>query len=696
MGNPKVFSLFVDKNYEDLFRNVRTIGKKVDFFIECMSYDVILHVKSKIDKKLDIFEDAILKLIEYGYFKPKDIAEILALTPDLVNFIIIRLKDMGLLSDNKMNLTENGEKYLDINNKTDNIDDIKKEKVKFFALKGTGEILPYVHIGEFITEPLEYPIGSNISVYYGTAGNDTLIKGEILKDKSEYKMKQQLDTSEVRNILDKYNQFAKNEEKFDTVDYEYNWAIDSSLSETVYFHIQSIIQYGNSDELLFSDGFVPDIDFIRRYIKKNYPEFIHRVKSNSAINEVIKKNDFELNKESIDLDTKEIKYKELRIIMKELENYSEIYTDDESIDGVNKDEAKRLEAKQKRFLLICYSAFEWSLYYYDLENKLNNEIRHSIKLKTAKENKNLIIKMAEKIGVKRPERYEILFNNLNDKRIRGLYKYDTPELRSALSIAIITSGYKENSKFIKLFRNSPDLFKILSNLQKGHGKLAHKTETDEINIFENKKVYTLLKEFIKYLQPDFESKAESKIYSEDDCISQERINADVSLANKLGITYYNSLPDTIKEEWILVSPDKDKYPTPANYSDILARIMQDTLMYKISEKRKNIELNKEDILKRLKSKGIQSDQFETINNKYVKETLKNGKPTLGANAIVFLYYQSDANIKILKENDFVYTIEKLISYRKHGNNVADLTVSIEELNNIRDDILKLSKIIGGM
>ena len=61
MANPKVFSLFKTKNYAECFPNISVLGKKVDFFLECSSYDVILPVKVKGDSKLDVFEEAVLK-----------------------------------------------------------------------------------------------------------------------------------------------------------------------------------------------------------------------------------------------------------------------------------------------------------------------------------------------------------------------------------------------------------------------------------------------------------------------------------------------------------------------------------------------------------------------------------------------------------------------------------------------------------
>ena len=68
--------------------------------------------------------------------------------------------------------------------------------------------------------------------------------------------------------------------------------------------------------------------------------------------------------------------------------------------------------------------------------------------------------------------------------------------------------------------------------------------------------------------------------------------------------------------------------------------------------------------------------------------------TLGANAMVYLYYQKDNVVDELKNVNFVQIIEQLVQLRKHGNNVA-LSVNTRNLNKIRDNMLDIVKLIGG-
>ena len=223
------------------------------------------------------------------------------------------------------------------------------------------------------------------------------------------------------------------------------------------------------------------------------------------------------------------------------------------------------------------------------------------------------------------------------------------------------------------------------------------TIANEIDKRRNKEIYDLLIDFITILQPDYGGVASNeaknrRVLSQ---ISQDKLNAEVSLSKRLGaLYYYNLLPETIKEEWILVSPNKVHYPEAAEYFDILYRIMQDTLFYALKDIRKNPQLCKSKILSKLKEKGVVSNSFDTVNEVFVAQILMNENGTLGANAMVYLYYQKDNVVDELKNVKFVQIIEQLVQLRKHGNNVA-LNVNTRDLNKIRDNMLDIVKLIGG-
>lgn len=386
--------------------------------------------------------------------------------------------------------------------------------------------------------------------------------------------------------------------------------------------------------------------------------------------------------------------------MAKINSCSQIYEyaeDDENNLFASQDENQMLQKKQKQFWLDCYSAFEWSLFYYDLKYPMNSNVGSIIENQTAFQNANTLLQMSEKIGVTNPKRYEEMFYSLDSNRIKRMFRSNTPELRVVLSLAIVSSVHNSQCEFRVLFNKRPGLFRVLRDLYREHGDLSHQTVTYEVDKRRNKEIYDLLIDFVTILQPDFDFGDSDVVKNGRDIlqISQDKLNAEVSLSKRLGaLYYYNLLPETIKEEWTLVSPDKVQYPDAAEYFDILYRIMQDTLYYVLKDIRKDPQLCKADILSKLEKKGVVSSCFDTVTEVFVGQILMNENGTLGANAMVYLYYQKDKLVEELMKANFIQIIEKLVQLRKHGNNVA-LSVNTQSLNKIRDDMLDIVKLIGG-
>lgn len=182
MAMPKIISLFKADTYEQTFPNISILGHKVDFFLECSSYDVILPVTVRSENKLDVFEEAVLKFIDFKCSSVEEMANILCLTPDLINFIIIRLQEMNFIEKNQKDLTNQGKKYIDESVKINNYEEIKFEQIKVFVLKETGEILPFVHQGKLITESIKDLQDSMLTVEYKTIDNVIQVRGKILRD----------------------------------------------------------------------------------------------------------------------------------------------------------------------------------------------------------------------------------------------------------------------------------------------------------------------------------------------------------------------------------------------------------------------------------------------------------------------------------------------------------------------------------
>lgn len=702
MAVPKVFSLFGTKSYEEMFPTVSTLGAKTDFFLECSSYDMILKVRTHSESRLDIFEEAVLKLIAYKSIGVEEMAETLCLTSDLVNFIVIRLKEMNLLSESGWELTDMGRQYINAAQSDSDRENMESIHAKLFVLSQTGEILPFVQKGEFRSEPSDYDErGRWLTVKYGTAGKSYAIRGKVFGHDASVRSKPLLQNSEIKDALKKYNRIVKGNPLYDPIEYAEDWAVENTLSERVCFHMQAAIQDGNVDEILVSDGFAINIDFVNGYIKKYYPNFISIVKERATQNKLSNNiGEYGNMAESDQMRTsyRSAKYRELTKLYRNLTENKELYSESDESDepSYKKDEIQKLEADQKAFLLNCYSAFEWCLYYYDRKNPISEYMTDTISSQNAYHNSETVMHMASKIGITHAERYRALFNAFDSKRINRMFKTDTPELRTVLSLAVISAADNAQSGFRRLFKAKPGMFEIFEKLQRKHGDLAHQTITQDIDKSFNRELFRLLVDCIGYLLPDCELPENAEVSRIKSSVSQDRLNAEVSLSKNLGAMYFYSLmPEAVKNEWILVSPNKTEYPEPAEYVNILYRIMQDTLYYALKDIGKTPSVSKNDILDKLKQRGIASTAFENVAEEYVSRILQNENATLGANAMAYLFYQNDESTKELLEKDFVGVIEKLTSLRKHGNNIVMLNTDTKMLNELRDKMLILAKAIGG-
>ena len=693
METPKVISLFKDKKYEDLFPNISILGRGYDFFLECTSYNVVIPMKERINNQLDIFEEAVLKFIEYHPLEVTEIADELCLSSDLINFIIIRLQEMGALSKDGREITETGKSYLESNSGSIDEDDVRYETAKIFVVNKTGKILPYIQKGEFSTERVEDYNSSKLKINIGTLGNPYIIKGAILGDGNTKKrsLPGMLNLDQVKKAIINFNNIAMSSGRFDEINTLYAWKIENSVSDTVYFHMKVAIQDGNVDKILVSDGFVFNVDSVGDCIKESFKSFYLMLKERATEN-VLKSADTNAGNQVY----RGAKYPQLVVYLGKIEEFWNKYLNGREESGLTIDEMQHYEAEQKAFFLDVYSAFEWSLYYHFLEYPLNTQMRKVVDHQSRVQNEKTICEMAQKIGIARPKKYRELFRMLDRDNLYRMRKNEVPELRVAVSVAILSAANDNTSPFRTLLKEQPEILDILQNLFLEHGLLAHETTTQEKDTQRCEEIYEVIKRAVAILQPDIKVGNKEFVIGKYNSLSQIKLNAEVSLAQKLGDLYfYNLLPDKIKNEWIQVAPNKNIYPEPGEYVNILYRIMQDTFLSLLIGVVDHIDVPKESILKRLKSQGIDSEVFNTVNEGFIKSIFKDKRGTLGSYAMVYLYHQSDETIKLLVNNGFVEVIETLVDLRQHGNKQL-FNIDTAKLNEIRDKMLDIVKIMGGI
>ena len=155
----------------------------------------------------------------------------------------------------------------------------------------------------------------------------------------------------------------------------------------------------------------------------------------------------------------------------------------------------------------------------------------------------------------------------------------------------------------------------------------------------------------------------------------------------------------LKNDWLKISPDKkgNQLPDAREYIEIIYRILQAELSEANKDFNEKGRRSKEDALTVLSGRyagGIPKSFSNISDIYYYNATKEAGNSTLGAEALVYISNIDDLVAEKVKNLNYVPLLDRVISLRGHGSMVA-LNETEQTLNNLRDDVIKLSRVIGG-
>ena len=693
MALENAFSLFEDSRYEELFPNVRLLGNAVDYFIQCNTYEVLVPSQSTTAQHLDMFEDAVLRLLDYKPYTKQEMAATLCLPKDIISFIRIRLRELGLLEKDEFTVSELGKNYLGgLENKNSRV---VYKQAKLFVIKDTGEILPYVHLGE-----LEYPnvkksSKSVTNIEYGSVGRPTIISGTNIWSKTPQGALggKILKTSDIREALFLYNKISDNSTRFAPIEILGSYAIENTSSEDCLLHVKAAIQEGSTSEIIVSDGFVANNDYLARYLKKEHPEIINEVKAQAV--HVRSKGSEEENGFDFE-EANEGRYRNLYHPMYSINAAYDKITAEES--DASQDEYVEEQYDQKQFLLNCYAVIEHTFFNYLQKSPLRQERLKLLYRQDAHLNQELILTLSEQLGLDYIRQYDYLFGIVSRSNITKMYNAKTPNMYIALPLVLIEAFDNKDSLFRGVLTQYPGVIHTINKLHNKCKDLRHKTYADDINVDYVDQIYYFTTLLIECLLPDFifKGKEETDIVSVD-VKQNQRLLVDVNLAEVFGsMYYYNVMDESLKNEWKLVAPGKKIYPAPYEFVNTLYRILQETIYEQVFYMKKK-QLSKEQLVDLAQTRwGKPLERGLTgVHKDYLKDTLGSKSTTLGAQALVYLCFCSDEKLAALKEIKFDEIVSLVTKYREHGNNVA-LELDTRELEQLRDKVIKVTKAIGGI
>lgn len=684
MAAPKVISLFRQERFEDRFPEISILGEPTNLFVECMSYDVQIPVSGAPIRSLDIFEEAVLRMVRLKGASADVLSDILCLGKDLVWFILNRLMEKGLL-DNTLCLTSQGISQLNLRNEQKT--EIEQIQGRVFVLKKTGQILPYIHIGEFQSEKVDEVTGKRIVLRYGSAGNSGTVAGFRLRNMDYEPVRDsRLPNPRLREAMLRFNRLMVlgNRKPIDLCP---GYGIDSSRNEPVYFHLQAAVQDGNSDEILFSDGFVPNIDGMLEYAT-GYPDAINDIVSRAV-------------RMAVSADGEESQSPPVRKKYWEIvRNYGKVqmYLPDKPYEDTTPDERKEMDKNRRQIAIDCYHIIETAFLYYLKEHPVSETMMDVLRRQTAAQNRRTVLMMAESIGIRHTSEAGRLLSHLDGSRISSVFETGTAHMHVCLPLAIAEAKESPDSRVRILIRRDGGFLRFLQRLSDTTAEFRHDADAtggslDMLAGYIVEKTANIACVLLPNLQlgngntqiPDTEG------------VSRARLLAQASLSKAFGPIRFQMMSDGLRNEWMRISPDKTGKDLPEmnEYAQILYRIFQTSLANANREFPRKSSIPREEAVRRLGElygKPLPKS-IVSVREAFYEAAAKGMNSSLGAEALV--YAANRDGMDMLIKAEFVESVDRILWLRGHGNQRAALTEDEHTMGALRDSVIELIKMIGG-
>lgn len=468
----KVITLFELKPYSNLFPQIPVLTE-ANYFLQFNGYEVFLPQRNQVQEALNIFELSVLKFKGLGNFSVEELSDKLCLQGDFIKFIVMRLTELELLDANER-ITDKGREFLGekVEGQTENI-------VPYLLLvtRDTGEIYPafFPHKNQ-TTGELE---NSFVKLYIGSTGKRQIVKGNCQFVKEQARHAQTLPQKNIRNALQKFNRKTDNK-----IFGENNAYIQANYVQPIYLHVKAVLQDGNIDYSVVSDGQSSHSEFLRQYLEKHNPKVLFNLKESTtkiSDSDEIKRCDA-------------AKYYEIRKLMRW-----------EDIKAKNVDEFEQATEHQKRQLENLPKALEWALQYHLLKFPPPQALIKMLACQTPEENFQTLNGFAAQLGLRDATKFPNFFSRISGGLVKNCMTTKNPTLVPLLAVNIATAVRIADSNFLKAFKSLPedDEFGFLQRLDFYGRRLRHENEwTPQKNdTLDNLRVSVL--NFIEALLPDY-------------------------------------------------------------------------------------------------------------------------------------------------------------------------------------------------
>lgn len=655
-NRPDVFSYFGAQSYSERFPEL-DLAAECSVFVPFCVYDIEIPIPEVAEETLNIFERTVLRLIKMGYHSAEEVASVICVSVEFVKFIFARLIELKLAGENGF-ITEQGMAYFEVVGKSSRI---KRKNAKVFALKETGEFIPFLLLDEYKQTDAFFEGKNNISMIIGSAGRAKKVMGYSIRAEKSAAPRMPLQQV-LRKIIRDNSNVCKNMEA-DGIIVAENEMIESSSAVTVYMHIRTALQRGNTEDIIASEGFLANNDIIAKYIVQKAPyvrDDLYRqavVGGDNATGTLVFSG----------------KYKEIEQLMPK-----------ELLNEVNADASKENLKLRRENVRNLYAAIELALQYYIKICPPSDGIYHMLSTQEAYESMVIILEFSKKMGM--------VANNsdiLCRLDVDGLAMYrktGIPTLEIMLPLAVVSGYENDGSSFrqlVKAMPNYPDFLAKLAHYAKKsrHADNSSAITEDEYNELERKGL-----QFIEILLPDLHP---HKLKISETNVSRARINAVHSLRQALGSMRYDVLPSDIKEELLKTSPDKQsgQLPSPVDIVMSFSKVCESCFKEYTPSVKSSLTKNEAlDIIK-VRTSSPAPPGLLHVQNKFFESAMKSGLGTLGAFALKYCAAIDaiDKQAEEFYQNDLHLFISELATLRGHGNSIG-LNLTYDKICRLRENL----------
>lgn len=643
-----VVSVFQKSSYQEKFPQIPVLHER-DYFIQFDGYTVYLPKQKRTEDVLNIFERSVLKLLSLGNFSVAEMREKLCIPQDLVQFICRRLISLGLIGETRQ-LTAEGLRLIGESSET-SIED-EAEPYWLLVARDTREILPlFFPVG---AQKTGAPENGHITFYVGSTGTRQAVSGRILHVRETGRRKDMLSSAKLHAALKKFN--AGRAEK---IHVDPTRHIVSTYECPVFLHIKTVLQDGNVDYLVVSEGYAHHSGFLHAYVERNYDGILQSLKQAATQASAGQRMRREFGG----------RYREIRAVMRRK------MTEEGNVD--QRRDAERIEREQTENLV---KAVEWALFYHLLKYPLSRQLVESIEAQTPEENQRMLLGFAERLGLNTAPSYPLFFRGIGGAAARNCGRAENPNIVPLLAFNIAAATRHPNSCLLDALAVLPgDALGFFAQLR-SYGNVIRHEDSSVVKGDMLQRLHKTVLQFVQTLLPDYENPTAVGVDLTN--ASQVRLNAEIAAVRMLGENVFRRMPADQRELVLRTAyQGHGRGLLPIEFVETLSILMEKIFLGKLAML-PVIAVSQKEILNRMCSNGIAMD-LRTVGNHYYRKACNHEKATLGAYVLAYMAALDEAEFTAFAEAGIHETAFRISTYRGHGNNIG-LVMNEAMLGELRD------------